>query len=75
MPPGAQAGPAQQLPTLAGSDLCPPACASPYLLDEPDDADGLLLAEGQRAGQAVELPRELQGERPSEAWAMLVLVA
>lgn len=61
MPPGAQAGPAQQLPTLAGSDLCPPACASPYLLDEPDDADGLLLAEGQRAGQAVELPRELQG--------------
>jgi hypothetical protein len=28
----------------------------PHLLNEPDDADGLLLAEGQGAGQAVELP-------------------
>lgn len=55
-PPGAQAGPAQRLPTLAGSDLCPRARMSPHLLDEPDDADGFLLAEGQRAGQAVELP-------------------
>lgn len=38
---------------------CPLHLPSPHLLNEPDDADGLLLAKGQGAGEAVELPREL----------------
>lgn len=41
----------------------PTAFPSPHLLNEPDDADGLFLAKCQGAGQAVELPRELQGRK------------
>lgn len=41
----------------------PPVSTETHLLNEPDDADGFLLAKGQGARQAVELPRKLQGRK------------
>lgn len=63
-PLGAQTDPVSLLPTPRSPPF-PACCASPspHLLNEPDDADGLLLAKGQGAGQAVELPRELEGRK------------
>lgn len=57
---GTQMDPGSHSPPQVGPAPLP---MSPNLLDEPDDADGLLLAKGQRAGQAVELSREVQGRK------------
>lgn len=56
--------PMSLLPTLGSPRTpAPSTCPCPHLLDKPDDADGLLLAEGQGAGQTVELPGEPQGRK------------
>ena len=74
-PPRAQEGPARNSPPPAGSDLCPGACLSPTC----SMSRMMLMVSSWRKvseqGRLLSCPESCSGERPSEAWAMLVLVA